>query len=59
MTTSTTRVEPLRRLALQILSRVDTQGAFADQLLAATAAAGRLSPQARAFVRELTYGVLR
>jgi 16S rRNA (cytosine967-C5)-methyltransferase len=59
MLSSTTPRQPVRRLALQILCRVETSGAFADQLIATIATSQGLSPQARAFVRELTYGVLR
>lgn len=59
MLTSPTRAQTVRKLALQILCRVDTESAFADQLIAATAAACALSPQTRALLRELTYGVLR
>lgn len=59
MTVSTTRAKPPRTLAFQILCRVETEGAFADQLIAAAIAACGLSPQARALLRELTYGVLR
>lgn len=49
----------LRELALRILSRVETEGAFADQLLSAAARSRGLPPQERALLRELTYGVLR
>jgi 16S rRNA (cytosine967-C5)-methyltransferase len=49
----------VRQLALDVLCRVDTTGAFADQLVSRVAAARDLSDQARAFLRELTYGVLR
>jgi 16S rRNA (cytosine967-C5)-methyltransferase len=59
MLNSTTPRQPVRRLALQILCRLETSGAFADQLITTLAASQGLSPQARAFVRELTYGVLR
>jgi 16S rRNA (cytosine967-C5)-methyltransferase len=59
MKTMTIQPQPVRRLALQILTRVETSGAFADQLIAAVASRQRLAPQARAFLRELTYGVLR
>ena len=57
--TSTTHGQPVRKLALRVLCRVETGGSFADQLITALAAAGGLSPQARGFLRELTYGVLR
>jgi 16S rRNA (cytosine967-C5)-methyltransferase len=59
MKTVATQPQPVRRLALQILTRIETSGAFADQLIAAVASQQRLAPQARAFLRELTYGVLR
>lgn len=59
MTVSTPRAQPPRTLAFQILCRVETEGAFADHLIAAAIAACGLSPQARALLRELTYGVLR
>ena len=59
MNTMTIQPQPVRRLALQILTRVETSGAFADQLIAAVASKHRLAPQARGFLRELTYGVLR
>jgi 16S rRNA (cytosine967-C5)-methyltransferase len=50
---------PVRRLALEILCRVETTDAFADQLVSSAATAHGLSDQARGFLRELTYGVLR
>ncbi len=50
---------PLRELALRILSRIEREGAFADQLLAAAVKERGLPPQERALLRELTYGVLR
>jgi 16S rRNA (cytosine967-C5)-methyltransferase len=56
---STTHRQPVRKLALRVLCRVETAGGFADQLITALVAARGLSPQARAFLRELTYGVLR
>jgi 16S rRNA (cytosine967-C5)-methyltransferase len=59
MKTMAIQPQPVRRLALQILNRIETSGAFADQLIAAVASKQRLAPQARAFLRELTYGVLR
>jgi 16S rRNA (cytosine967-C5)-methyltransferase len=59
MLNSTSYRQPIRKLALQVLCRVETSGAFADHLIAALAAARDLSPRARAFLRELTYGVLR
>jgi 16S rRNA (cytosine967-C5)-methyltransferase len=59
MLNSTTHQHPVRKLALRVLCRVETSGAFADQLIAALAATHGLSPQARAFLRELAYGVLR
>jgi 16S rRNA (cytosine967-C5)-methyltransferase len=59
MKTTTMQPQPVRRLALQILTRIETSGAFADQLITAVASRQRLAPQARAFLRELTYGVLR
>jgi 16S rRNA (cytosine967-C5)-methyltransferase len=59
MLTPTTHKPPVRQLALEILCRVETTEAFADHLVTNTALARRLSDQARAFLRELTYGVLR
>jgi 16S rRNA (cytosine967-C5)-methyltransferase len=59
MLNSTTHPHPVRKLALRVLCHVETSAAFADQLIAALAATHGLSPQARAFLRELTYGVLR
>lgn len=59
MVTTAMQQLPVRRLALQVLCRIESSGAFADQLLTAVAATQGLSPQARAFLRELTYGVLR
>jgi 16S rRNA (cytosine967-C5)-methyltransferase len=59
MNPSQTHTPPVRRLALQILCRVETTGAFADQLVSHLAASHRLAPEARGFLRELTYGVLR
>ena len=51
--------QPVRKLALRVLRRVETSAGFADQLIAALAATQGLTPQDRAFLRELTYGVLR
>jgi 16S rRNA (cytosine967-C5)-methyltransferase len=59
MLNSTTQQHPVRQLALRVLCRVETAGAFADQLIGALAVAHGLAPQARAFLRELAYGVLR
>jgi len=59
MVRSARGVSALRQLALQILCQVDVEGAFADHRIAATVAGQGLSPQARALLRELTYGVLR
>jgi 16S rRNA (cytosine967-C5)-methyltransferase len=59
MLNSTPQHLPVRRLALRVLCRVETAGAFADQLITAFAVAHGLTPQARAFLRELAYGVLR
>jgi 16S rRNA (cytosine967-C5)-methyltransferase len=59
MLNATTHQHPVRKLALRVLCRVETSGAFADQLITALAATHGLSPQARAFLRELVYGVLR
>jgi 16S rRNA (cytosine967-C5)-methyltransferase len=59
MLTSTTHRQSVRLLALQVLCRLETSGAFADQLIAAIAVERGLSSQARAFLRELCYGVLR
>jgi 16S rRNA (cytosine967-C5)-methyltransferase len=59
MMNPTTHGPPVRKLALRVLCRVETARGFADQLITALAAAQGLAPQARAFLRELTYGVLR
>jgi 16S rRNA (cytosine967-C5)-methyltransferase len=59
MPTSTTPKLPVRQLALEILCRVETTGAFADHLISHLASTRGLSDQARGFLRELTYGVLR
>jgi 16S rRNA (cytosine967-C5)-methyltransferase len=59
MLNSTSQRQPVRKLALQALCRLETSGAFADRLIAALATTLGLSAQARAFLRELTYGVLR
>jgi 16S rRNA (cytosine967-C5)-methyltransferase len=59
MLSSTTHRQSVRHLALRLLCRLETSEAFADQLIAALAAERGLSSQARAFLRELSYGVLR
>jgi 16S rRNA (cytosine967-C5)-methyltransferase len=59
MLNSTIHRQPVRKLALQVLCRVETSGTFADRLITTLAVAQGLAPQARAFVRELSYGVLR
>jgi 16S rRNA (cytosine967-C5)-methyltransferase len=59
MLSSPIQRQPVRKLALRVLRRVETSAGFADQLIAALAAAQGLTPQDRAFLRELTYGVLR
>ncbi len=59
MTSSPIQRQPVRQLALRVLRRVETAGDFADQLITTLAAAQGLTPQGRAFLRELTYGVLR
>jgi 16S rRNA (cytosine967-C5)-methyltransferase len=59
MLNSTTQQHPVRQLALRVLCRVETSGAFADQTITALAVTHALAPQARAFLRELAYGVLR
>src|SRR5919109_780139 len=59
MLNATIHPQPVRKLALRVLCGVETSGRFADQLIAALAAAHGLTPQARAFLRELCYGVLR
>ena len=59
MTSSPIQRQPVRQLALRVLRRVETSADFADQLITALAAAQGLTPQGRAFLRELTYGVLR
>jgi 16S rRNA (cytosine967-C5)-methyltransferase len=59
MLNSTTQQHAVRQLALRVLCRVETSGAFADQLIAALALEHGLAPQGRAFMRELAYGVLR
>ena len=59
MVTTPMQVQPVRRLALQVLCRTETSAVFADQLITTIASSQALAPQARAFLRELTYGVLR
>ena len=59
MLSSPIQRQSVRQLALRVLTRVETSAGFADRLIAALAAAQGLTPQARAFLRELTYGVLR
>lgn len=59
MLSSTTHRHSVRQLALQVLCRAETSGVFADQLVADVAAQRGLSAQSRAFLRELSYGVLR
>src|SRR5262245_18128451 len=59
MLSSPIQRQPVRKLALRVLGRVETSAGFADRLIAALAAAQGLTPQDRAFLRELTYGVLR
>ncbi len=59
MVTTALPIQPVRKLALQVLCRIERSGVFADQLITAVAARQALAPQARAFLRELTYGVLR
>ena len=59
MTSSPIQRQPVRQLALRVLRRVETAADFADQLITALALAQGLTPQGRAFLRELTYGVLR
>ena len=59
MVDSMTHRQSVRKLALRVLCQVEMRGGFADRLVAALAAAQGLTPQARAFLRELTYGVLR
>lgn len=59
MSPPTMHKSPVRQLALEILCRVETTEAFADQLVSHVALARGLSDQSRAFLRELTYGVLR
>ena len=48
-----------RRLAFEVLTRVEEQGAYASLLLDARLDKARLSPEERALATELTYGVLR
>jgi 16S rRNA (cytosine967-C5)-methyltransferase len=59
MLSSPIQPRPVRQLALRALCRVETSSGFADHLIDSLAAAQDLTPQARAFLRELTYGVLR
>jgi 16S rRNA (cytosine967-C5)-methyltransferase len=59
MPTTTKHKPSVRQLALEILCRVETAGAFADQLISSMASGRGLSAQERAFLRELAYGVLR
>jgi 16S rRNA (cytosine967-C5)-methyltransferase len=48
-----------RRLALEVLTQVEEQQAFASLLLDAKLKRSRLSQQDRALATELSYGVLR
>ena len=48
-----------RRLALEVLTQVEDQGAYASLLLDAKLQKARLSKEERALGTELTYGVLR
>ena len=48
-----------RRLALEVLTQVEEQGAYASLLLDAKLQKARLSREERALGTELTYGVLR
>jgi 16S rRNA (cytosine967-C5)-methyltransferase len=48
-----------RRLALDALSRIDRDGAYANLVLPAMLDAGRLDGRDRAFVTELVYGTMR
>ena len=48
-----------RRLALEVLTQVEEQGAYASLLLDAKLQKARLSREERALATELTYGVLR
>jgi len=48
-----------RRLAFEVLTQVEEQGAYASLLLDARLDKARLSPEERALATELTYGVLR
>jgi 16S rRNA (cytosine967-C5)-methyltransferase len=59
MLSSPIQRQPVRQLALRVLCRVETSASFADQLIATLASAHGLTPQGRAFLRELSYGVLR
>jgi 16S rRNA (cytosine967-C5)-methyltransferase len=59
MLSSPIHPQPVRTLALRVLCRVETSADFADYLIDSLTAAQNLTPQARAFLRELTYGVLR
>jgi 16S rRNA (cytosine967-C5)-methyltransferase len=49
----------VRRLALDLLCRIETVGVFADLEMSRLVKSTGLSSQARAFLRELVYGVLR
>jgi 16S rRNA (cytosine967-C5)-methyltransferase len=59
MVSSTVQGQPVRGLALQALCGLEASGAFADQVITTLTARHTLPLQARAFLRELTYGVLR
>ena len=48
-----------RRVAIDTLVRVDTQGAYANILLPATLGSSKLDERDRAFATELVYGVTR
>jgi 16S rRNA (cytosine967-C5)-methyltransferase len=54
-----THQHAVRRLALDLLCRIEAGSAFADLEMSRVVKGAELSPQARAFLRELVYGVLR
>jgi len=50
---------PARRIAVDVLLRVERKGAFASLALDAALARARLAPRDRGLATEITYGVLR
>jgi len=55
----TARVSPARRVAAEVLRRVEREGAYADRALAAEATRAGLDPRERAFATQLAYGAVQ